>query len=98
MGLSSGACFAKLGHKVVCVDVVQAKIDNLNKGILPIVETGLEALVAEGVEDKSVETEEEILETTDEVVEEEVEVTEIRTRRKRIERNEAKAKHTEEEQ
>ena len=50
MGLSSGACFAKLGHKVVCVDVVQAKIDNLNNGIMPIVETGLEALVAEGVE------------------------------------------------
>jgi UDPglucose 6-dehydrogenase len=50
VGLSSGACFAKLGHKVVCVDVVQAKIDNLNKGILPIVETGLDALVAEGVE------------------------------------------------
>ena len=50
MGLTSGACFAKLGHKVVCVDVVQAKIDNLNNGILPIVETGLEALVAEGVE------------------------------------------------
>jgi len=50
VGLSSGACFAKLGHKVVCVDVVQAKIDNLNKGILPIVETGLEALVGEGVE------------------------------------------------
>jgi UDPglucose 6-dehydrogenase len=50
VGLSSGACFAKLGHKVVCVDVVQGKIDNLNKGILPIVETGLEALVAEGVE------------------------------------------------
>ena len=50
VGLSSGACFAKLGHKVVCVDVVQVKIDNLNKGILPIVETGLEALVAEGVE------------------------------------------------
>jgi UDPglucose 6-dehydrogenase len=50
VGLSSGACFAKLGHKVVCVDVLQAKIDNLNKGILPIVETGLDALVAEGVE------------------------------------------------
>jgi UDPglucose 6-dehydrogenase len=38
-----------LGHKVVCVDVVQEKIDNLNKGILPIVETGLEELVSEGV-------------------------------------------------
>jgi UDPglucose 6-dehydrogenase len=49
VGLSSGACFAKLGHKVVCVDVVQEKIDNLNNGLLPIVETGLDDLVAEGV-------------------------------------------------
>ena len=37
-------------------------------------------IVAEGVEDKSVETEEEILETTDEVVEEEVEVTEAKVK------------------
>jgi UDPglucose 6-dehydrogenase len=49
VGLSSGACFAYLGHTITCVDVVQSKIDNLNKGILPIVETGLQELVAEGV-------------------------------------------------
>jgi UDPglucose 6-dehydrogenase len=49
VGLSSGACFAHLGHVVTCVDVVQGKIDNLNNGILPIVETGLQELVAEGV-------------------------------------------------
>ena len=49
VGLSSGACFAHLGHVVTCVDVVQLKIDNLNMGILPIVETGLNELVAEGV-------------------------------------------------
>ena len=49
MGLSSGACFAHLGHRVFCVDVLQEKIDDLNKGIMPIVETGLKELVAEGV-------------------------------------------------
>mgnify|MGYP006272512407 CR=1 FL=1 len=50
VGLSSGACFARLGHKVTCVDVDQAKIDRLNNGFLPIVETGLEELVREGVQ------------------------------------------------
>jgi UDPglucose 6-dehydrogenase len=49
VGLSSGACFAHLKHSVTCVDVVQEKIDLLNEGILPIVETGLDDLVAEGV-------------------------------------------------
>ncbi len=49
VGLTSGACFAHLGHMTVCVDVVQKKIDDLKNGVLPIVETGLSALVAEGV-------------------------------------------------
>jgi UDPglucose 6-dehydrogenase len=49
VGLSSGACFARLGHQVTCVDIDQRKIDRLNKGILPIVETGLGDLVEEGV-------------------------------------------------
>ena len=49
MGLSSGACFARLGHVVTCVDVVVEKVQGLNSGVMPIVETGLEELVAEGV-------------------------------------------------
>ena len=49
VGLSSGACFARLGHDVICVDVDAAKIQRLNHGILPIVETGLGDIVDEGV-------------------------------------------------
>ena len=45
VGLVSGACFADFGHDVVCVDNVQAKVDALNEGRIPIYEPGLEALV-----------------------------------------------------
>ena len=49
VGLSSGACFARLGHHVTCVDVDAGKIERLNQGMLPIVETGLGEIVDEGV-------------------------------------------------
>ena len=45
VGLVSGACLAEVGHDVVCVDVDAVKIDNLNKGILPIWEPGLQTIV-----------------------------------------------------
>lgn len=50
VGLSSGACFARLGHTVTCVDIDQSKIEQLNSGVLPIVEAGLDELVREGVQ------------------------------------------------
>src|ERR1043166_894359 len=46
VGLVSGACFSDFGHDVVCVDKDACKIADLDRGIMPIFEPGLDALVA----------------------------------------------------
>ncbi|WP_395154943.1 UDP-glucose dehydrogenase family protein [Ilumatobacter sp.] len=45
VGLTTGACFAHIGHHVVCGDIDQRKVDLLNDGHIPIVEDGLEQIV-----------------------------------------------------
>ena len=51
VGLTAGACFAHLGHQVVCYDIDKEKIDKLSTGEIPIVEKGLETLVKEGLKE-----------------------------------------------
>ncbi|MFA6433223.1 MAG: UDP-glucose/GDP-mannose dehydrogenase family protein [Elusimicrobiales bacterium] len=49
VGLVSGACLAETGHRVVCVDSDPKKIAMLEKGVMPIYEDNLEAVVKRNV-------------------------------------------------
>jgi UDPglucose 6-dehydrogenase len=50
VGLVTGACFAELGHDVVIRDVVEAKVDALRAGVVPIHEPGLDDLIERNAE------------------------------------------------
>ena len=50
VGLVTAACFAELGHQVVCRDIVEAKVESLRRGEVPIYEPGLAELLAKGSE------------------------------------------------
>jgi UDPglucose 6-dehydrogenase len=51
VGLVTGTVFADLGNEVVCIDVIEDRIRQLNSGIMPIYEPGLQELVQRNLAD-----------------------------------------------
>ena len=49
VGLVTGACFADVGHNVICVDNDEAKVKTLEAGRVPIYEPGLEEIIHRNV-------------------------------------------------
>jgi UDPglucose 6-dehydrogenase len=49
VGLVTGACFADVGHNVICVDNDQRKVEALQAGKIPIYEPGLEEVIHRNV-------------------------------------------------
>ena len=52
VGLVSGVCFSDMGNTVYCVDHDKRKIDDLNKGIIPIFEPGLNEILKKNYKQK----------------------------------------------
>lgn len=55
VGLVQGVILAQFGLNVICVDNNEEKIKNLNNGIVPIYEPGLEDLMVKNIQEKRIE-------------------------------------------
>ena len=53
VGLVTGATLSYAGHQVTCLDIIESKVNELNQGKSPIFEPGLEELIQNGVNNKS---------------------------------------------
>src|SRR5256885_9116015 len=49
VGLVTGACFADVGHNVICIDNDARKVETLRAGKVPIYEPGLEEIIHRNV-------------------------------------------------
>jgi UDPglucose 6-dehydrogenase len=49
VGLVTGVCFANLGHKVICVDIDEDRVNDINSGKPPIYEIGLDKKLNEAL-------------------------------------------------
>jgi UDPglucose 6-dehydrogenase len=50
VGLVTGTCLAETGNNVICVDIVEDKINKMKSGVLPIYEPGLDILFHRNIE------------------------------------------------
>ena len=52
VGLVTGACMAKLGHRVRCIDIDVQKVERLRQGEVPFFEPGLQELVSHNLDSR----------------------------------------------
>ncbi len=50
VGLTTAACLYRLGHRVICTDIDEARVSGLQRGEIPIHEPGLAELVRAGLD------------------------------------------------